>query len=238
MNKSILIAAFIISFASCQEKSQRDLLTRRTWQLVQFTDSIGQISPKGNELITAVFENGEIRGSTGCNEYSAVVAISKGPLELSPQISVSERYCEGLMAQERLYLDQLRTANSFKIKGDTLEIQGRKGLLIFLDNQGDGPRELAQLFRGTLTLGNEVSDFQDCADTLLKYWVVDETDALNTAYQQLAAVEYEPIYLEMEAIKEAPLLLGYAEERDGLMRIRKILKIEKENEKNRCYSKQ
>lgn len=227
----------IFSLLSCWEKDPMDMLNGRTWQLVQFTANIGQISPKGSAPITAIFENSVLSGSTACNDYQVPITTKPGHLRISQPISVSERYCEGLMSQESLYLDQLRTANKFAVRGDTLEIQCSKGLLIFLHMEGGSSRELPQFFQGILTLGNEVSDFQDCNDSQLTYWVVDETNTLAAAYQQLAHVPYEPIYLEMEAVKENPLLLGYAEERDGLMSIRKILKMHKVNENHPCFSK-
>ena len=89
-----------------------------------------------------------------------------------------------------------------------------------------------------LTLEKEVRDFVECNGVRLKYWVIDETSTLDATYQQLADAPNEPIYLEMKALNESPLLLGYAEERDGLTSVRKILKMNKESVNNPCYSKQ
>lgn len=94
--------------------------------------------------------------------------------------------------------------------------------------------EPGQIYRGILILGSEVSDFRDCEAADLKYWVIDETGSLDEAYSQVAQEEYEAVYVEIEAIREAAPALGYAGERDGQMRIKKISRIEKLNRENDC----
>ena len=96
-------------------------------------------------------------------------------------------------------------------------------------------QEMPQTIRGFLTLGNEVSDFEECDKPGFYYWVEDESGSLDSLYQLVASREYEPVFIQMEALKLPPLKLGYAEERDGLIRVRKVVKIEKKNKENSCF---
>ena len=89
---------------------------------------------------------------------------------------------------------------------------------------------------GFLIFGNEVSDFIECKDTSLTFWVNDETGEMDSLYKVYSGKEYEPVYVQMEALKLPPDPLGYASERDGLIRVRKIFKMEKENAVNKCLS--
>lgn len=103
--------------------------------------------------------------------------------------------------------------------------------LLFSCNQHPEP---GRIYRGMLVLGNEVSDFWDCDDPSRTFWVVDETANLEEAYQRVARREYESIYVEVEAVREAAPDLGYAGERDGQIRIKKVIRIEPLNDTNRC----
>lgn len=118
-----------------------------------------------------------------------------------------------------------------------MEIVKKMAVLILLVQATIGcnkNQEIPQTLKGFLTLGNEVSDFEDCNKPGVQYWVEDQTGSLDSLYKLVASSEYEPVFIQMEALKLPPLKLGYAEERNGLIRVQKILKMEKKNVQNNC----
>lgn len=99
-------------------------------------------------------------------------------------------------------------------------------------NQG-----LLQKMTGFMVMGDEVSDFIECSETWFKYWMQDETGSLDSLYHTIATDPYEPVFAQILAIKRPPPDRGYASERDGLLLIQKILKLEKRTEENECPEK-
>jgi len=77
----------------------------------------------GTEL-TALFEDGTVGGSAGCNSYNAAYETDGGSITIGPAISTLV-FCEqpeGTMDQEAAYLSLLQSADGFEIEGGTLTL--------------------------------------------------------------------------------------------------------------------
>jgi heat shock protein HslJ len=98
------------------------------------------ISLHGNPLIeetqiTLSFGDTSLDGSAGCNTYGASYAASEDSLRLSG-IYATEMACpepEGILDQEREYLNALNAAARFRLDGDRLEVYDEAGapILVF-----------------------------------------------------------------------------------------------------------
>jgi heat shock protein HslJ len=101
-----------------------DALEGKTWTLVQFGD--GSPAP-AERAITAVFEDGKISGSGGCNHYSATVASpSPGALRVGT-ISATKMACMGPAGgNEQRYFAALEKVEGFAVEDGRLVLSPGK----------------------------------------------------------------------------------------------------------------
>ncbi len=104
------------------------------------------VTLQGEALLTgtapsAEFSADQIRGSTGCNTYFGTYAVSGNELRLS-DLAVTEMWCmepEGVMDQEKAFLNALNSVASCQVETGRLELYNKAGtqILVF------GPQESA-----------------------------------------------------------------------------------------------
>jgi len=101
-----------------------------TWRLIEID---GQAPLAGAE-VTLQFEPDAVSGSTGCNHYYGEYKAGSNELAFG-MLGQTEMAClepEGLMAQERAYLDALSRAEQFTVADDQLRILCKGGdVLVF-----------------------------------------------------------------------------------------------------------
>ena len=108
------------------------LMEGTIWQLVSYND--GQQAMKGvlpDTRITALFENGTVGGSAGCNNYSGPYELSGSLISIGPLASTM-MMCgepEGIMEQEATFLAALQSAVSYRIIANRLEFTSESGEL-------------------------------------------------------------------------------------------------------------
>lgn len=111
-------------------------LTGTAWTLRGIADPAnGTLAPPLPDVpVTAQFENGEITGNAGCNNYFGGYqadgdgdAITIGPL------GATRAFCEGIQDQEDRYLALLQTATSYAIDGSTLTLSDGGTTLLEFD---------------------------------------------------------------------------------------------------------
>ena len=81
--------------------------------------------------------DGQATGNAGCNSFFGPYRASGNSLSVGPLGSTS-RLCpdpEGLMEQEAQFLRTLQSAASFRIDGNTLEIQNAAGQIVVVANR-------------------------------------------------------------------------------------------------------
>jgi len=97
-----------------------DPLNGTTWELY----SIGRYSPIVGSKTTIRFEDGQVSGLGGCNQYGGEYKSSGQMLSFSA-LYMTEMACmspEGIMDQEQLFLQYLEDARSFEIVDGQLQI--------------------------------------------------------------------------------------------------------------------
>jgi hypothetical protein len=94
--------------------------------------------------VRALFANGEVSGSAGCNTYQGTYrstrAAGRNAIEIGPLATTKMMCDEPLMDQEGLYLAALEAATEYTIEGFALEITYPGGTLLFYDKDGPRPR--------------------------------------------------------------------------------------------------
>jgi hypothetical protein len=94
--------------------------------------------------ITALFTNGQVSGSAGCNTYQGTYrstrAAGRNTIEIGPLATTRMMCDEPLMDQEGLYLAALEAATEYTIEGFALSIEYPGGTLVFYDKDGPRPR--------------------------------------------------------------------------------------------------
>lgn len=124
----------VLDFAKAQAPEALPLVGT-TWVLDAYhLDDIVMPVIEGTE-VTAVFgENGNLTGSAGCNRYFAPYNLTNSDSDSSMeigQVGSTKMYCEepeGIMDQERTYLDLLATVKGYAIEGDhQLELLDERG---------------------------------------------------------------------------------------------------------------
>jgi len=92
-------------------------------------------TPKGvvdGTVLTALFENGTVGGSAGCNSYNAAYETKGDSITIGPAASTLI-FCEqpgGTMEQEAAYLSLLQSAGRFDVDGDTLTLSQGDSVVI------------------------------------------------------------------------------------------------------------
>ncbi len=238
-----VIALLILYTLGCREKKDNpfhpEALARHQWELTQYASGIGITNPIEGSRITLRFRGDTLAGRAGCNDYFASWEYrGYDYLAVSGQIGTTEMYCDGLMKQEALYLNILSEASTFIVSDTALQLSGPAGFLVFAPTRPDGapPEPSRQFLAGYFMAGNEVSIFRDCADTTAVFWLEDETNTLDSLYQAATGgSEYQPVLLEIDAIKMPRMNLGYASEYDGLIRVKRIRKIALPDPEDACF---
>ena len=110
-------------------------LQHTEWQLQSYADDSGQQMPVlSSAPITATITDAIIEGSAGCNAYAADIQLNETDITVTPPV-IPRHECEeeGVMAQENVYLDNLLSASTYTIQGDTLIFRDDAGqvLLVF-----------------------------------------------------------------------------------------------------------
>jgi hypothetical protein len=94
--------------------------------------------------VTALFTNGQVSGSAGCNTYQGTYrstrAAGRNTIEFGPLATTKMMCDEPLMDQEGLFLAALESATEYTIEGFALSIEYPGGTLQFYDKDGPRPR--------------------------------------------------------------------------------------------------
>ena len=126
---ALMLGALILSGCSAGERSAD--LAGTEWVLTSLN---GEEPLEGTE-ITLKFEETYLSGSMGCNNYGGgrdsgkYAATDRGALAVL-QLAVTVQLCsepEGIMEQEEAYIEALRSAETYRVVDDRLEIADASG---------------------------------------------------------------------------------------------------------------
>jgi len=132
----ILAATSLLGLAACAGilPGSGDPLEGSSWPLMTLG---GGALLTGTE-ITLGFENGQVRGSSGCNTYGGSYEVDGDKITMS-DLFMTEMACldpAGVMDQELEYLELLRDAQAFQVDGAELVIEAASDeVLVFAGAQ-------------------------------------------------------------------------------------------------------
>lgn len=78
----------------------------------------------------AVFEDGTVAGSSGCNDYTGSYEAKDGSMAFGPLASTRKACITPLMGQETVYFGLLAQVDSYEVKGDKLTLSSGGTVLI------------------------------------------------------------------------------------------------------------
>lgn len=107
-------------------------LENTTWQ-TEIAAASPETTPAGQNanVATARFENGQLFGKAGCNQFSAPYTVNGQQLSIGPLRS-SQMACAaaGVMGLEARYLQSFTYVRSYKISGGLLRLLDNNGLVV------------------------------------------------------------------------------------------------------------
>jgi heat shock protein HslJ len=113
--------------------SSGDALAGTSWVLVAY----GEARPIPGTTITANFEDGQLRGSAGCNTYFGSYQVSGDKIRVG-DMAMTEMAClepAGVMEQEQVFAEFMRNAQSFRLVDGQLQIFRPDGRALTFDPQ-------------------------------------------------------------------------------------------------------
>ena len=108
-------------------------LVDTVWVLESMGDPTNPTGVESGMIITAIFsQEGSLSGTSGCNNYVASYTLQDNQIEIQQSVSTL-RACTLGMEQETAYLNALAAAETYQIKGASLEItyDGGAGVLVY-----------------------------------------------------------------------------------------------------------
>jgi heat shock protein HslJ len=131
-----VIFIFAVMLSACTGSSQTDL-EGTAWVLAAFDKN----SPIEGTILTIEFEGDQVSGNTGCNLFSGSYEVDGDAISFGA-LAWTERGCvdpEGVMEQERTYMELLGAAERFELEVDTLRIYADSQGSLTFEEQGDTP---------------------------------------------------------------------------------------------------
>jgi len=91
----------------------------------------GVVTSAVTQRATALFADGKVSGSAGCNNYSASYEISDSQITIGPAMTTRKQCAEpeGVMALEQEFLQALAAASKYQLLADRFELRDSKGSL-------------------------------------------------------------------------------------------------------------
>ena len=129
----MLLLSSMIGLASCSYGSS---VEDTDWVLQSYGEFGNLKDVLTDTEITAEFvsSEGTVEGSAGCNSYSGSYEVKDSQLSIPGPIAATEMYCmepEGVMEQERQYLEILQAAKSYSVEDGELQINCGGQVLVY-----------------------------------------------------------------------------------------------------------
>jgi heat shock protein HslJ len=114
-----------------------------TWKITGFNNGRSAVvSAVTGTTLTLTFENGTVRGSSGCNTFRAPYTSEGNRLSIGPA-ATTRMACggEGVMEQERQFLAAIKTAKTWTVESGTLDVHRADGerVLMATGTAGSSP---------------------------------------------------------------------------------------------------
>jgi heat shock protein HslJ len=101
-----------------------------TWVVQEMSVDGTMTAPISEAPPFAVFEDGAVAGSSGCNSYSGTYQIEGDSMTIGPLASTLMACTAELLGQETFYFELLAQTDSYEVSGDQLTLMSGDTVLI------------------------------------------------------------------------------------------------------------
>ncbi len=117
-----LAGILMLSLTACGggNSAPDDPLNGTSWELMAYRKT----KPIPGTTLTAMFEDGQVSGSAGCNSYSGSYQVNGDKITVGPT-AITEMACmepEGAMEQEMTFMELLTNAQTFQLTDEQMQI--------------------------------------------------------------------------------------------------------------------
>ncbi|MHB1357538.1 MAG: META domain-containing protein [Anaerolineae bacterium] len=137
MSKVLIALAIIIGLAllGCTSPNTLNIrLNGSSW----FLETLGEQPVMPDTLVTLKFQNGQLNGVDGCNNYSTTYSVDREMITINKNIASTMMACaEPIMQQSSAYYAALAQVNTYKIEGKRLSLLDANSKVLatfFLEN--------------------------------------------------------------------------------------------------------
>jgi heat shock protein HslJ len=97
-----------------------------SWDVTGYYDGkSAHVSVQAGTTITMVFDaDGQVSGNSGCNTYSGGYSVNGNKIAVGPLMTTRMACPDDVMTQEQQFLAALAGAETWSVRGDTLELRG------------------------------------------------------------------------------------------------------------------
>ena len=127
MKKIIILLLVSFNLQSCSEKLTGSSINNTKWTLTEWPQ---QTLPVGKMATLNFNEADKISGKSFCNGFGGIANISGNSIKFD-QLLGTMMFCEDVGTAEKLYLDGLKTATSFKVTD--LKLRLYKGEVMLME---------------------------------------------------------------------------------------------------------
>ena len=130
------IALFAVGFLAIigLATASGDSLEDEVWVVSDTDTGSGAVQPLVGTVLTAIFDDGSLSGTSGCNSYFTSYAVDGDSIGVGP-IGSTMAFCSepaGVMDQESTYVSLLERADRYERDDDTLTLfQGDAVLIVY-----------------------------------------------------------------------------------------------------------
>ena len=101
-----------------------------TWVVQEMSVDGTMTAPISEAPPFAVFEDGTVAGSSGCNSYNGTYQIDADSMTIGPLASTLMACTAELLGQEAFYFELLAQTDSYEVSGDQLTLMSGDTVLI------------------------------------------------------------------------------------------------------------
>lgn len=124
-----VVLTIIMLAAACGEGEDlaADPLATTSWEMTHYRDGPNLVAASPTDMVTAVFADGTVSGSDGCNSYVMTYSVNGGALSFG-DLAVTGAFCDPdeVVPQGDAFLAATRAATRF-VLGSDLELLGADG---------------------------------------------------------------------------------------------------------------
>ena len=127
-----------LALAACSSAGESANLEGTLWALESYQNADGEtVDAMLNSGARAEFENGEVSGTSGCNQFFGTYEVDGNSISIGPLASTLMACPPPLMDQEFGFMTSFQSAATYEISSDTLTMSNANGdvVVTFLESE-------------------------------------------------------------------------------------------------------